>query len=31
VYHYPRLVDDGIVSQHEHTIIVTEDGCEVIT
>lgn len=31
VYHYPRLVDDGIVSQHEHTIIVTKDGCEVIT
>ena len=31
VYHYPRLVDTDIVSQHEHTIIVTSDGCEVIT
>lgn len=31
VYHYPRLVDDGIVSQHEHTVIITKDGCEVIT
>jgi len=31
VYHYPTLVDDGVVSQHEHTVIITKDGCEVIT
>ena len=33
IYGYPQLVDEakGIVSQHEHTIIVTEDGCEVTT
>ena len=31
--HYPQLVDKGkgIVSQAEHTVIVTEDGCEVTT
>lgn len=33
LYSYPQLVDahKGVVSQHEHTIIVTDDGCEVIT
>ncbi len=31
--HYPSLVDagNGIVTQKEHTVIVTEDGCEVTT
>ncbi|MEF8878938.1 MAG: type II methionyl aminopeptidase [Candidatus Thermoplasmatota archaeon] len=31
--HYPQLIEqeDGIVSQTEHTMIVTEDGCEVTT
>lgn len=31
--HYPQLIDakKGIVTQKEHTVIVTEDGCEVIT
>lgn len=30
---YPILIEvkNGIVSQAEHTVIVTEDGCEVIT
>ncbi|MCD6522147.1 MAG: type II methionyl aminopeptidase [Candidatus Diapherotrites archaeon] len=28
---YPVLVDRGLVSQKEYTIIVTEDGCEVTT
>jgi methionyl aminopeptidase len=30
---YPILIEkeDGMISQTEHTIIVTEDGCEVIT
>ena len=30
---YPQLIDAkrGIVSQKEHTVILTEDGCEVIT
>ena len=30
---YPPLIDKnrGLVSQHEHTILVTEDGCEVLT
>ena len=30
---YPQLIDakKGIVSQKEHTIILTKDGCEVIT
>lgn len=31
---YPVLIDEnkkGIVSQHEHTIRVTRDGCEVLT
>jgi len=33
IKHYPQLVDakKGIVSQKEHTVIVTEDGCEVTT
>ena len=33
VKHYPQLIDakKGIVTQKEHTVIVTEDGCEVIT
>lgn len=31
--HYPMLIDagKGMVSQKEHTVIVTQDGCEVIT
>lgn len=31
--HYPQLIDanQGIVTQKEHTIIITEEGCEVIT
>jgi len=33
VKHYPQLIDlkKGIVTQKEHTVIVNEDGCEVIT
>ena len=33
VKHYPQLIDakKGIVTQKEHTVIITEDGCEVIT
>lgn len=33
IKHYPQLVDakKGIVSQKEHTVIITENGCEVIT
>jgi methionyl aminopeptidase len=33
VKQYPQLVDDdhGIVTQAEHTVIITHDGCEVIT
>jgi len=33
VKHYPQLIDarKGIVTQKEHTVIVTESGCEVIT
>jgi len=33
VKHYPQLIDTnkGIVTQKEHTIIITEEGCEVIT
>jgi methionyl aminopeptidase len=33
IKHYPQLIDakKGIVTQKEHTVIVTEDGCEVIT
>lgn len=31
--HYPQLVESnkGIVTQKEHTVILTKDGCEVIT
>lgn len=31
--HFPQLIDSkkGIVSQKEHTVIIKEDGCEVIT
>lgn len=31
--HYPQLLEakSGIVTQKEHTVIVREDGCEVIT
>ncbi len=31
--HYPQLIDakKGVVSQAEHTIILTEEGCEIIT
>jgi len=30
---YPPLIDigKGIVSQAEHTVLVTKDGCEVLT
>ena len=33
IHSYPQLVDEkrGIVSQWEHTVIVTEDSCEVTT
>jgi len=33
IRHYPQLIDakGGIVTQKEHTVIVNEDGCEVIT
>ena len=33
VKHYPQLIDakKGIVTQKEHTVIITEDGCEVMT
>jgi len=33
VRQYPQLIDakKGIVTQKEHTVIVTEEGCEVIT
>ncbi len=33
IKHYPQLVDakGGIVTQKEHTVIVNEEGCEVIT
>ena len=31
--HYPQLIDakKGVVSQTEHTVILTEEGCEIIT
>jgi methionyl aminopeptidase len=31
--HFPQLIEQkhGIVSQKEHTLIITEDGCEVTT
>jgi len=33
IKHYPQLIEqkDGIVSQREHTTIITENGCEVTT
>ena len=33
ITHYPQLVEarKGIVTQKEHTVILTDDGCEVIT
>ena len=33
IKHYPQLVDakKGIVTQKEHTVIITQDGCEVTT
>jgi methionyl aminopeptidase len=33
IHSYPILKDtgDGIVAQSEHTVIITEEGCEVIT
>ncbi len=33
IKHYPQLIDanKGIVTQKEHTVIITEEGCEVIT
>jgi len=33
VKHYPQLIDasKGIVTQKEHTLIITNDGCEVTT
>jgi len=33
IKHYPQLIEQngGIVTQKEHTVIITEDGCEVIT
>ena len=33
INHYPQLIDakKGIVTQKEHTVILNEDGCEVIT
>ncbi len=33
IKHYPQLIDakGGIVTQKEHTVIVNEGGCEVIT
>lgn len=33
IKHYPQLVEEwhGVVAQKEHTVIITEDGCEVTT
>lgn len=33
IKHYPQLIDGkkGIVTQKEHTVIITENGCEVTT
>ena len=33
IKHYPQLIDanNGIVTQKEHTVIITQEGCEVIT
>jgi len=33
IKHYPQLIEakNGIVSQKEHTVIVTDEGCEITT
>jgi len=31
IYAYPVLSDSGLVSQREHTVYVTADGCQVLT
>jgi methionyl aminopeptidase len=33
IHSYPVLRDvgEGMVAQSEHTVIITEDGCEIIT
>jgi methionyl aminopeptidase len=33
IKHYPQLIDqkNGVVTQKEHTVILSEEGCEVIT
>ncbi|MFO8077466.1 MAG: hypothetical protein R6U21_02315 [Thermoplasmatota archaeon] len=33
LHHYPQLVEqnNGIVSQKEHTLLITTDGCQVTT
>ena len=33
LHHFPQLIeqDNGMVSQKEHTVIVTNDGCEITT
>jgi methionyl aminopeptidase len=33
LHHYPQLIEqnNGLVSQKEHTVIVTGDGCQVTT
>ena len=33
IHHYPQLIEQnhGLVSQKEHTMIITHDGCEVTT
>jgi methionyl aminopeptidase len=33
LHHYPQLIEqnNGMVSQKEHTVIITKDGCEVTT
>jgi methionyl aminopeptidase len=33
IHHYPQLLEQnhGLVSQKEHTMIITKDGCEVTT
>ncbi len=33
VHHFPQLIEqnNGMVSQKEHTLIITEDGCQVTT
>ena len=33
IHHYPQLKEqnNGMVSQKEHTVIITSDGCEITT